>query len=39
VGKQVRWLQYELEKAGLKKYYFMKKGASGYYDSLVKNDG
>lgn len=39
VGKQVRWLQYELEKAGLKDYYFMKKGASGYFDSLLKNDG
>lgn len=39
VGKQVRWLQYELEKAGLKNYYFMKKGASGYFDSLAKNDG
>lgn len=39
VGKQVRWLQYELEKAGLKNYYFMKKGASGYFDSLATNDG
>lgn len=39
VGKQVRWLQYELEKEGIKNYYFMKKGASGYYDSLIKNDG
>lgn len=39
VGKQVRWLQYEIEKEGLKNYYFMKKGATGYYDSLVKNDG
>ena len=39
VGKQVRWLQYELEKAGLKNYYFMKKGASGYFDSLAKQDG
>ena len=38
VGKQVRWLQYELEKAGLKNYYFMEKGASGYFDSLAKND-
>jgi len=28
-----------LEKEGLKDYYFMKKGASGYYDSLIKNDG
>ena len=39
VGKQVRWLQYELEKAGLKNYYFMDKGASGYYDSIAKSDG
>ena len=39
VGKQVRWLQYELEKAGLKNYYFMEKGASGYFDSIAKSDG
>ncbi|MBN4079465.1 rhodanese-like domain-containing protein [Beggiatoa alba] len=35
VGKQVRWLQYALEKAGAKDYYFMKKGARGYYSELV----
>ena len=35
VGKQVRWLQYALEKMGVKKYYFMQKGASGYYHMLV----
>lgn len=35
VGKQVRWLQYALEKAGAKNYYFMKKGAKGYYKELV----
>ncbi|NOX91461.1 MAG: sulfurtransferase [Gammaproteobacteria bacterium] len=35
VGKQVRWLQYALEKAGAKKYYFMKKGAKGYYKELI----
>jgi len=35
VGKQVRWLQYALEKAGAKKYYFMKKGAKGYYGELI----
>lgn len=35
VGKQVRWLQYALEKAGAKDYYFMKKGARGYYKELV----
>lgn len=38
VGKQVRWLQYEMEKAGLKNYYFMEKGASGYFDDMAKND-
>ena len=35
VGKQVRWLQYELEKAGVKDYYFMDKGARGYYNELA----
>jgi rhodanese-related sulfurtransferase len=35
VGKQVRWLQYELEKAGVKDYYFMDKGARGYYRELA----
>ncbi|GMR20880.1 MAG: hypothetical protein BMS9Abin36_1478 [Gammaproteobacteria bacterium] len=34
VGKQVRWLQYRFEKAGIKEYYFMKKGAQGYIDSI-----
>ena len=34
VGKQVRWLQYELEKAGAKDYYFMAKGAHGYFKAL-----
>jgi rhodanese-related sulfurtransferase len=38
VGKQVRWLQYALEKAGAKDYYFMKKGARGYYKELVALD-
>jgi rhodanese-related sulfurtransferase len=38
VGKQVRWLQYEIEKAGLKNYFFMRKGASGYFESLAKNE-
>lgn len=38
VGKQVRWLQYEIEKAGLKNYYFMKKGASGYFDEIIKSN-
>ena len=36
VGSQVRWLQYALEKAGVKKYYFMEKGARAYYDMLAK---
>jgi len=27
VGKQVRWLQYALEQAGIKDYYFLKDGA------------
>jgi len=35
VGKQVRWLQYALEKAGAKEYYFMEKGAKGYYKELI----
>ncbi|WP_455376771.1 rhodanese-like domain-containing protein [Kaarinaea lacus] len=35
VGKQVRWLQYALEKAGVKNYYFMEKGARAYYDMLA----
>lgn len=35
VGKQVQWLQYALEKAGAKDYYFMDKGARGYYSELV----
>ena len=34
VGKQVRWLQYALEKMGIKDYYFMNKGATAYYASL-----
>ena len=29
-GKQVRWLQYYLEKKGVKKYYFMQGGAKYY---------
>jgi rhodanese-related sulfurtransferase len=38
VGKQVRWLQYALEKAGAKNYYFMHKGAKGYYKELLALD-
>jgi len=37
VGKQVRWFQYALEKANVKNYYFMKKGARHYYDNLMKS--
>ena len=36
VGKQVRWFQYALEKANIKNYYFMKKGARHYYDGLMR---
>lgn len=36
VGKQVRWLQYALEKEGVKNYYFMEKGATGYFAMLDK---
>jgi len=35
VGKQVRWFQYALEKEGIKNYYFMEKGANGYYAMLI----
>lgn len=36
VGKQVRWLMYALQRAGVKDYYFMKGGAKGYYEMLAK---
>jgi len=29
VGKQVRWLMYTLEQKGIKKYFFLDKGANG----------
>ena len=35
VGKQVRWLQYHIEAAGVEQYYFMSKGAQGFYDLLL----
>jgi len=35
VGKQVRWLMYSLQSAGIKNYYFMKGGAKGYYEMLA----
>ncbi len=34
VGHQVRWLQYYLERRGIKNYYFLKEGAEGYLKSL-----
>jgi rhodanese-related sulfurtransferase len=39
VGKQVRWLQYALEQAKVKDYYFMAKGAKGYYAEMMKEFG
>jgi len=36
VGKQVRWLQYALEEAGVENYYFMHNGARAYYDMMAK---
>jgi len=34
-GKQVRWLQYTLERASIKNYYFMTKGAKGFYKTMI----
>ena len=34
-GKQVRWLQYTLEQHNIKNYYFMKKGAKGFYKEFI----
>lgn len=34
VGKQVLWLQYQLEDENVPEYYFMKGGAEGYYKYL-----
>lgn len=34
-GKQVRWLQYTLEQHNIKDYYFMKKGAKGFYKDMI----
>jgi rhodanese-related sulfurtransferase len=39
VGKQVRWLQYALESADMKNYYFMQKGAKAYYSNMMKEMG
>ena len=33
VGKQVKWLQYYLEKIKIKDYFFMKKGVKGYKEA------
>ena len=35
VGKQTRWLQYALEDAQIKNYYFMKDGARGFYEEMI----
>ena len=34
-GKQVRWLQYTLERHNVKNYYFMKKGARGFFKDMI----
>ncbi|MEJ2052291.1 MAG: rhodanese-like domain-containing protein [Calditrichaceae bacterium] len=34
-GKQVRWLQYTLERENIKDYYFMHKGAKGFYKTII----
>lgn len=34
-GKQVRWLQYTLERHNVKNYYFMKKGAKQFYKDMI----
>jgi len=39
VGKQVRWLQYALEKHKIRNYYFMETGAKGYYKTVLKEMG
>ncbi|HEY5602229.1 MAG TPA: rhodanese-like domain-containing protein [Gammaproteobacteria bacterium] len=38
VGAQVQWLQYALEREGVKNYYFMDKGAVGYYKMISQFD-
>jgi rhodanese-related sulfurtransferase len=35
VGKQVKWLQYLLEKQGIKNYYFMRGGVKAYLESEI----
>ncbi|MBI3561945.1 MAG: rhodanese-like domain-containing protein [Gammaproteobacteria bacterium] len=39
VGKQVQWLQYAIERAGLKDYFFMKHGAKAYFTKMMKESG
>jgi len=39
VGKQVRWLQYALEDANIKNYYFMNSGAKGYFKIIMREFG
>jgi len=34
-GKQVRWLQYTLERANIKNYYFMSNGAKGFHKDMI----
>ena len=34
-GKQVRWLQYTLESHNIKNYFFMTKGAKGFYKDMI----
>ncbi len=35
VGKQVRWLQYLLEKNNIENYYFMQGGVKGYIEAKL----
>ena len=34
-GKQVRWLQYTLERENIKDYYFMREGAHGFTQTFI----
>ncbi len=38
VGKQVRWLQYFLEREGLQDYYFMDGGTRAYFEYLSRQE-
>lgn len=35
VGKQVRWLQYLIEDSDVPEYYFMERGAKGFYEDVL----